>query len=462
MRSLLNIFSSVAIPLFLGLGVISISFKNSRRMDFLEIAPISLGVGIGIISIWGFLLLNLGLSFSVLTAALLLLVAVPLILLARSAIAKGKEENFVSRVSRVHPKRIEFLIWGCIFFEIAYVFWLSSILPLHVDDAISMWGARAKIIYFAERFADPFSETLSALRDIVQPDYPLLVPFSQSWVCIALGQWNDVLCKMVSPAFFLLLTLSFYSILKKLIPRNNALLFTFLLCGLPFLRMQATWGTADMAFTFYYAIGFLYMYLWMNRPEGGYLILSALLLGFGMWTKAEGIPSMLISSLILIVFVVANRRFLTKEQLKAVRNFFMISIFFFAVIIYFRFLMGWKNYMVSLKSFSPSYIMTKLNRIPLILYEFQKQFFGAPKKWNLLGYLFIFSVVFDIKKVFRPPLLYIIIAIMLNFMLYIWVYLVANMEIHFLLGTSQNRVLMHFIPFMIFISGLLLASSKKI
>lgn len=433
-------------PFFLGLGVISIIFKNSRRMDLLEIALVSLGVGIGIISMWGFLLLNLGISFSLLTVALLLVIAVPLILLAR---------NFVSCDSEDHPKRIEFLIWGCIFFEIAYVFWQSSILPLHVDDAISMWGARAKIIYFAQEFADPFSETLSALREIVQPDYPLLAPFSQSWVCIALGQWNDGLCQMISPVFFSLLIFSFYSIFKKMTPRNNALLFTFLLCGLPFLRLQATWGTADLAFTFYYAIGFLYMYLWMNHPEGGYLILSALLLGFGMWTKAEGIPSMLMSSLILIVFVAANRRLLTKEQLSAVRNFFMVSIAFFAFIIYFRSLMGWKNDMVSLRSFSPSYMMTRLDRMPLILYEFQKQFFGAPKKWNLLGYLFIFSAVFNIKRIFRPPLLYITIAIMLNFMLYIWVYLVAPMEIHWFLGTSQNRVLMHFIPFIVFISGTL-------
>jgi len=462
MAGIVSVISTIAIFFMLGFCVLIILWRDIRRISILEVVSISLGLGMGLASIWGFFLLRLGMHLSIATIAVPIFIVSLLFFLVKYAVPKKRKAPPVPY--RIKPRfgKIEVILWGAILFLILYAFWASSILPLRVDDAISMWGLKAKIIFYGNTPQSSFRQTVEALRSTMSADYPLLLPFAESFISINARFWNDSLSKVIFPLFYTIFIFSFYSALKRLFYASGknqnkvtSLLFTFLLFGLPFISRQATVGVADLAFTFYCVMGFIYMYLWMNNAGKEYLSLSALFLGFSMWTKMEGIPSLLISISVLIVFLIVERKTISVSEKRSVRNFVIIMTLFSLFILYYRSVINVSNRMVGLESFSPAYLSERFGRIPVILYSFQKQFFGAIKKWNIFMYLFLFLFVINIKNVFKKPIVYIMIAIILNIVLYTWIYVVTEQDVRYHMDTSQNRILMHFIPLIVFLTAIL-------
>jgi len=125
---------------------------------------------------------------------------------------------------------------------------------------------------------------------------------------------------------------------------------------------------------------------------------------------------------------------------------------------YYQHLTGVKEGIINSSNLSLKRLLQNSGRIPFILYQLQRQIFGTTKHWNLLGFLFVISLIVSFRKAFSSFYFYILLAVILNFILYITVYILTPHELSYHMGTSQNRVLLHFIPLMLLESAVLLYS----
>ena len=100
--------------------------------------------------------------------------------------------------------------------------------------------------------------------------------------------------------------------------------------------------------------------------------------------------------------------------------------------------------MISLKTLSSG-----LDRIPLILYEYQKHVFGF-KKWNIIWVILLVLLAARFKKSVRGDTFYITTAIFIFFMGYSLVYILSTMDFNFLLTKTSSRFLLHILPVCVF------------
>ncbi len=94
-----------------------------------------------------------------------------------------------------------------------------------------------------------------------------------------------------------------------------------------------------------------------------------------------------------------------------------------------------------------------IDRIPRILYEFQKQFFG-PKKWNILWVIFFTLFFFNLKRAFKGKILYITALLFLIMCAYGFAYLLIplrpNEPINWIIGSALSRLFIHFTPLAVY------------
>ena len=283
------------------------------------------------------------------------------------------------------------------------------------------------------------------------PDYPLLVPLAEVWIYTFLGNLNDLLVKAIFPMYFLSILVVFFFLLKRFMSRNKALLFTFLLATIPQFNHFATIGYTDLILAYYYSIAVMFLYLWMREQNPRFLILSGLFSGFAVWTKNEGAVLCLVSLMLLGLFLVKNfKRKLIGQLVAFLLIVALISGPWLALKAsthldsqLFRFSsMGLKRI---------TDISGKLDWIPVILYEFQKQFFG-PKKWNLIWILFLVVLIFNFRRSISDNLQYLTLSIILVIFFYGGVYLLIPVEgpINWYLSSAVSRLFIHFAPVTVF------------
>lgn len=223
---------------------------------------------------------------------------------------------------------------------------------------------------------------------------------------------------------------------------------------------QATWGVADLSFTYYYCISFFLILSWMRTGNSSFFYLSAFFSAFAVWTKNEGIPSLLILFLIIGLFfffspLFSHRR--KRDILKEMTFYMTLETLLIIPVLYWKKLTAVTYPLLDQGVFSFSRILKNIEWLPMILDKLQQQLFGTPNRWNLLGYLFILAICLNLKQIFKPLYFYLMLAIILNYSLYIVVYLLDpfNDLVHYM-AYSQNRMLMHFLPLMLFCSAVML------
>jgi len=100
--------------------------------------------------------------------------------------------------------------------------------------------------------------------------------------------------------------------------------------------------------------------------------------------------------------------------------------------------------MISLKT-----LYSGLNRIPLILYEYQKHVFGF-KKWNIIWIVLLVLFAARFKKSVKGDAFYITAVIFMFFIGYSLVYIISTMDFNFLLTKTSSRFLLHILPVCVF------------
>lgn len=376
---------------------------------------------------------------------------------------------FISKAfsrERFHIKKAGFIksekiLLSFLSFEVLYTFFRAVIRPMESYDSIAIYALKSKMVYLAGTIPEGFFHFLSKHFHGVHPDYPLLVSLAETWVYIFINNFNDFLSKCIFPLTLMAFLLVFFSLLKKVLKkRAEALFYTFILGSIAQFNNYATIGSADLHMGIHFCLSLLYLYLWFDdTTKKSYFYLSLIFSIFAIWTKNEGILLAGINLFLLVLFTLKNWRGKGKEVTR-------YSLFYLLVIgaittawLSYRYFLGIVNEnfdfsMIGVKSF-----FSNLNKIPLILYEYQKHVFGF-KKWNLIWIIMLVVFIKQFRKSFVGGRLYITGAILLFFISYSLVYIFSAVEIRFLLRTTTSRFLLHILPVCVFWIACMLQETK--
>lgn len=426
-----------------------------RDLSFsqLEKAALSYIIGLGVISIQMLVYSMLGIRFSIFS---LFTPHAVIFFVTFFAFLRRAPENGV--LSTAKSSAFDTCLLISIGFQILYAFFKTLIKPIDSFDAIGNFAFKAKL-FFMNGYI-PYELFLDKSIDIQHPDYPLFLPLSQTWIYMFLGRWDDLLVKAEFPIFFTALMLIFYFALKRIMGKRLALLSTFFLATVPHFLNYATNGYADFPLTMFYAASFLYVFLWIAyKRENKYLILAAFLSVFAVWAKHEGVFFLLINMAILVLFIFLNAGKVTKSDWGGIACYLALPMLFtFAWFVYFH-MLGFSNEFVNSETLRLSVVLKHLDRIPLILNEYQKHIFG-PKKWNISYLVFFLGLIFYFKKSLRGNFKYITLSILMALAGYGFFYLITPLEIKYHLQTAGSRLLIHFLPIVILWIGYLAREIK--
>ena len=203
------------------------------------------------------------------------------------------------------------------------------------------------------------------------------------------------------------------------------------------------------------SIFFLYIFLWIAyKRENKYLFLAAILSIFASWAKQEGTMFSLINMALLFLFIICAGKAVKKTELRGIFYFTLAIVMASAAWFGYLNIMRFSHETFNKASFNLAVISGNLNRIPLILYEYQKHIFG-PKKWNISLLIFFAGLLFYHKKAFTGDFKYITISILAGFLGYGFVFVITPLEIRYHLQTTGSRLLLHFLPLVVFWIGYL-------
>lgn len=448
MMEIFRLAISFLLATLIGWNILFWIIRRDLSFSFLEKCALSYIIGLGILSVQMLLYSILNLKFSLIS------LLIPHILVSViNGVMFINTPPTGTRVPKAKNEIFDILLLSGILFQVFYAFFKALIKPMDSFDSIGNFAYKAKL-FFMERYI-PYDLFLNIGIDVQHPDYPLLIPLSETWVYMFLGNWNDLLVKAIFPMFFLCLLVIFYFILRRVIGKRLALVSTFFLATIPHFLNYATIGYADFALTTFCSLSFLYIFTWISQERRDkYLILATCLTILAVWTKHEGTMFLMINIAILALFALLNIRNITRSELVGIFSFALICIILAAAWFYYYHIIGFSNEFVNKDTFHLSLAIKNLNRTPLILYEYQKHIFG-PKKWNISFLVFFIGLIFYFKTALRGNFKYITFYILFSFAGYGFFYLITPLEIRYHLQTAGSRLLIHFLPITVFWIGYL-------
>ena len=446
---------------FLGWNIVSILSARTKKPGLFHLESIGLSflLGIGLIAMQMFIMGLYRISFTRLN---ILMPWIPVIVM-----------NFLFTKPFVKPKPSdskylkitfsELVLLSLIALQVLYNFFRALIKPIESYDAVAIHGLKSKIIYLSGGITPDFFQNISSNFQGAHPDYPLLISLAETWIYTFLGKFDDILVKAIFPLFYLSFIFIFYAVLKRITKsRPISLLFTFFLVSVKQFSDYSTIGYADMELGIYFAISLIYLYLWIRNTENIFFLSISLLASIlCLWTKNEGI---LLTAMLIFVFfayLVIN--------LRSIRGRKILYFFLYAIIIL-SFILSWNSFksfqgLVN-ENFNPSMISIRslvenLNKIPIIIYEYQKQLFGF-KKWNIIWILFILVFLRGFKTAFSGNVKYITLVFFLFGLGYMLMYIFSAVDVAFFVRFTGSRFLLHILSVAVFWMAVIVSKQRLI
>ncbi len=445
MKDLFYTFLWIFLTAFIGFNIV-VFLDRKKLITPLEAIGLSFPLGIGVISVEMFII---GLVCAQFRTGLIL--APWIALIAYNCIFLRPYFKYKLSFKTNPSSRVEKIIFSFICFEVIYTFFRALIKPIESYDSVAVYALKSKMLYLAGTLPQDFFTKIANNFHGAHPDYPLLIPMAETWFYTFISNFNDFLVKSIFPIYFLSFVIVFYFILKRILgSRFIALLFTFALVSIKQFNDYAAIGMADLILGIYFCLSFFYLFLWIrNNNRYVFLLLSLLFSILTLWTKNEGLILVAINGIILLLFLLKNNARWTKEILIPVFLFFLIIIALAFSWIGYRSYLGLVNEnfnfsMVSFKTF-----VSNFNKIPHMLYEYQKQIFGF-KKWNIMWITILFLFVARFKRCISRDVLYPTLTIIMFSAGYSFMYISSTVEVKYFLTKTTSRFLLHILPLCIF------------
>lgn len=431
---------------FVGWNILYFAFLRRANFHAIECVALSFGLGLGFITLEMLLFYFFGVKFEL---GPLVAPWVPLFMI--NIIIHWREGMPDMRTGHEDKKQNNILLAGLLALtsiQIIYTFFRALIRPIESFDAVAIYAIKSKIFYIARTIPPDFFGKFAKI--FPHPDYPINIPLAETLSYISMGSMNDQLVKLIFPLFFVAtLCLVYYSI-RRFSTRTYALFFAFILSSIPQFSAYATNGYHDMVLSFYTFGSTLFLILWFEERESlGFLMLSAIMSGLAAWTKNEGLLYCVTNTLVLTVFYIANWRVITRREMR---------LFFIYLGVIVAILAPWaiakarghiSNEEIDLARLTPTFVAGQLHKMKIILYEFQKEFFG-PKKWLLVWPFAALAIVLNLKKAFKGVNKYIALSLVLTIGGYMLMYMISKVDTAYFVSKTWSRFLLHFLPLVVY------------
>ena len=445
---------------FIGWNILyAVSFKLHDR-SFLERLSISYGLGLGSVSMEMLLFHFFNLKFTIFN---IIMPWAPLVVLniflyfTYGKTTRARSEAIVNDAGSVYLKI--FLSAGIVL-EILYTFFRALIKPIESYDAVAIYGMNMKALYLLRSIPRDFFSGIAQL--FPHPDYPLNIPLSETLLCIFMGNLNDQLVKIIFPLYFVAILALLYIAIRGFASRSFALLFTFLLATIPQFSIYATNAYIDLPLSYYYFAGALFLFRWFeDTRRTPFLYLSAVMAALAGWTKNEGLMFSMVSIMLVVIFLLSKGKDRKNRELLHAFGYAAVIVFILSPWLWLKASAHLVN--ADLGSFSLNWLnpMTYIHKLWTIFYEFQREVFG-PKKWDIFWPVIILAAVFYRKKIFTGNQKYVTALLAMIICGYIFAYLVAQNDVGYLVRTTWNRLMIHFLPIAVYWLAMLLKDDVEI
>lgn len=448
-----NLMMVLLAPLAAGILFLSL-FSLKKELFFAEKLALAFLTGLVLIVMTMFFLALVHLPvdrLSILITLVLLSVLTGWYLVRQRRFLFGAKE--ISDNLKIGPRgfsAVECLLLALMALKTIYLFFVTLVKPVVDIDAISMYSAGAKGIFYAQTFLTPF--VLGTIHD--KPLFPYL---SQAGVLIGLGTFNDCLIKVLTPAMFLCLLVIFYSALRRYAARLFALTFTFLLSTLPFLVFHAATAYSDFPQTVYYSLAAIYLFLFMQETDRGrpgavsYLSVALVLLGASVWIKRGGLALAGLNLVVLLSYWLTHK-LISEDKwrtfLPAAGAFLFIAL---PAIVYGQagFLFQGVQSLVGGAAAEPAASVSEVSRLQVVASTvIRKLFFYAD--WHLLWLLFLLVLLFCARRAFQGALPYLLGIIVLGCGAILAQFSFGSSFAFLLDGTLLDRLVLSVVPVVLF------------
>ncbi len=273
-----------------------ISLLIAPKMHDLERLGLSYVLGLGFQTLFMFIAYLLGLKFTLINT-LTILVSLTLILffvIHRRFVLfcnELKHSLLTTKLTRLEKILVVTIGFFILFSLLQTLYW-----PVGAWDALVLYDWRAKIFFLT-----------GSMDEGIRRGYffgvPLLTSLGHTWVYFLGGEHPEFIYTLFLASFALM----FYEAIRKYTLRVIALVSVLILITIPEIFMHSTIAYTNLPYTVYFVMGTIYLYLWISKEEGEYLILSALLLGLSAWTRSTE-PFWLVNLGILILYSLYRKK----------------------------------------------------------------------------------------------------------------------------------------------------------
>ncbi len=444
-----------------GYCVLGLVLPREAKLFSLRNAAAAFGLGSGFISGEMFLFSLTGIPFR--PAAVLLPWFVPLFMLgwkrrAAPRIAERPTENPPAPPGKTGPAEVVLAVFLWAF--IVYAFLEAAAYPITVIwwDSWAIWGFKAKAFFLDGKVSPAF--LTGAARDFAHPDYPLLIPLTETFVYSILGRVDEQLVKFLFPLYYLGLLGVFYSTVRSFSRRPAALAATLMLAVVPRVFAFAGNGYADLALAFYYGAGLFFLFLWREDPRRENLLLGSMFAGMAAWTKSEGQVLFLVAVFVFFIFAATARGKRRRSPGREAAVFFLFpALFILPWFIFSRFCLRVESDLLA--GFGPGQIARNLDRIGLVARAFAVEMINV-RHWNITWPLLAAALLLSWRRLAREPAaLALTGALLLQGMFYFLAFLITPHNLAWHLATALDRLVLQMVPLALFLLALLAAGTAE-
>jgi len=303
-------------------------------------------------------------------------------------------------------------------------------------DAIVIWGLNA--IGFAEQ------GTIMRPIGAYGLSYPINLPLQISFFRLLSGDLAPG-SKLLFPFYYISLVLGTYAFLQKRSNWKIGLVGALLLGTIPIVVEHATIGYANLPFTVYLVLGLIGIVEGVEGKNTGDQIVGGIMLGFASWTRPEG--AYLILPMLLAIYM--GMRFLQTSQSFRVRAWILPPIIFISVWQAFMTANGHQSFFGSVLNIAWNAL--KRGDLNISAFYWTARYAARqvidPRVWGFIVPVGLLIVVLHWRRLFSKTsssLLFLGVPAAIGVLsLFVYYYLASfRQEIHYLLGTSVNRLFM--------------------
>lgn len=409
---------------------------NRPLLSFGEQAALGYGLGLGLFTylMFAVLALHIRLSFTLILGSLIFLTAglgliswsyrrsdfgfksLPSTLI-EAGLPQFSDNSIISRICWI------------ILIVMAY-FWVAALItaiywPVWTWDSLTMFEFRGRAIFL--------EQNLDFLKhELYWGSFPLLTSLAHAFVYYLGG----TIPKIIYPLYYLALIILFYINVSKISGNFVGILFTALLTTTPLLWEHATIAYTNLTFTFYYAIGVLYVYRWVLTSRLPFLLIGAILLGFSAWTRYGSEPLFLAVLLPLIVYAIIKKQPYAPFLLTAI-----FILFDLPWLLYQRYILEVRPtelYQIQLLRWDIPRLQLTLTYLGEYLTRFSTQ--------GTIWLVFILLIILSVTNLRRQPSTFLGGVVLLGFGAWVASIYLTRVDVNYLANASGERLLLSFLP----------------